>query len=68
MRVCDPRPFLKWAGGKGQLLGEFEMRLPRAVREGRVSAYVEPFAGGGAVYFHITSKYAFEERHIFDTN
>ena len=68
MRVCDPRPFLKWAGGKGQLLGEFEMRLPRAVREGRVSAYVEPFVGGGAVYFHITSKYAFDECHIFDTN
>ncbi|MGB4279741.1 MAG: DNA adenine methylase [Methanoculleus sp.] len=68
MRVCDPRPFLKWAGGKGQLLGEFEARLPRAVREGRVSAYVEPFAGGGAVYFHITSKYAFDECHIFDTN
>ncbi len=68
MRVCDPRPFLKWAGGKGQLLGEFEARLPRAVREGRVSAYVEPFAGGGAVYFHITSKYAFDDCHIFDTN
>jgi len=68
MKVCDPRPFLKWAGGKGQLLGEFEARLPRAVREGRVSAYVEPFAGGGAVYFHITSKYAFDECHIFDTN
>ena len=68
MRVCDPKPFLKWAGGKGQLLGEFEARLPRAVKEGRVSAYVEPFVGGGAVYFHITSKYAFEERHIFDTN
>ena len=68
MRVCDPRPFLKWAGGKGQLLGEFEARLPRAVKEGRVSAYVEPFVGGGAVYFHITSKYAFDECHIFDTN
>jgi DNA adenine methylase len=38
------------------------------VREGRVSAYVEPFVGGGAVYFHITSKYAFDECHIFDTN
>ena len=68
MGVCDPRPFLKWAGGKGQLLSEFETRLPQAVREGRVSTYVEPFVGGGAVYFHITSKYAFEDCHIFDIN
>lgn len=44
-----PRPFLKWAGGKGQLLGEL---VPRA-RAGLVGAhgYHEPFLGGGALFF-----------------
>jgi DNA adenine methylase len=43
-----PAPFVKWAGGKGQLLSQFEPYLPDDF--GR---YVEPFAGGGAVFFHL---------------
>jgi DNA adenine methylase len=42
------RPFVKWAGGKGQLLAQFETRFP-----GRFEGYAEPFAGGGAVFFHL---------------
>ena len=38
------RPILKWVGGKRQLLEEIEKRLPK-----RISYYVEPFVGGGAV-------------------
>ncbi|MDN7025110.1 DNA adenine methylase [Methanoculleus sp. FWC-SCC1] len=68
MRVQSARPFLKWAGGKGQLLREFAVRLPRAVKEGRTDTYVEPFVGGGAVYFCINNHYAFDECHIFDIN
>ena len=43
-----PAPFVKWAGGKGQLLSQFDRYLPNAF--GR---YVEPFVGGGAVFFHL---------------
>jgi len=43
-----PRPFVKWAGGKGQLLTQFEPFWPAAFR-----GYVEPFVGGGAVFFHL---------------
>ncbi len=41
-----PRPFLKWAGGKGQLIGQLLSRRPAAF-----GAYHEPFAGGGALFF-----------------
>jgi DNA adenine methylase len=42
------RPFLHWAGGKRQLLGEIEKYLPPSWSECR---YFEPFLGGGAVLF-----------------
>jgi DNA adenine methylase len=42
------RPFIKWAGGKGQLLPELSQRLPHRFRR-----YHEPFVGGGALFFHL---------------
>src|SRR4051812_43223739 len=48
--VRPVRPFLKWAGGKGQLLASFEPFYPR--RE-EIGGYVEPFLGSGAVFFHV---------------
>ncbi|MCQ8894265.1 MAG: DNA adenine methylase [Methanolinea sp.] len=68
MRVPSPRPFLKWAGGKTQLLPALAERVPKKVREGQVPVYVEPFVGGGAVYFHFNSRFRFRECHIFDVN
>lgn len=46
------RPILKWVGGKRQLLEEIEKRLPK-----RISYYVEPFVGGGAVLFDRQPQY-----------
>jgi DNA adenine methylase len=43
-------PFLKWAGGKGQLLKQFAPFFPSTL-EGR--HYVEPFLGSGAVFFYV---------------
>jgi DNA adenine methylase len=46
---CVPRaPFLKWAGGKQQLLAQIEPLLPADFRR-----YHEPFLGSGALYFHL---------------
>lgn len=40
------KPILKWVGGKRQLLDEIDQRFPK-----KISYYVEPFVGGGAVLF-----------------
>jgi len=62
------KPFLKWAGGKTQLLYAFEGRFPQELKDRRLSNFVEPFIGGGAVFFAINKKYGFETAHICDTN
>lgn len=49
-----PRPFLKWAGGKSQLLPEISKRLPHDYEQ-----YFEPFLGGGAVFFFLHPKQAY---------
>jgi DNA adenine methylase len=43
-----PKPFLKWAGGKRQLLAELDRFVPK-----QFGAYHEPFVGGGALFFHL---------------
>ncbi len=60
------KPFLKWAGGKGQLLKEIEKYYP--FENGKITKYAEPFVGGGAVLFDILSKYDLEEIYISDIN
>jgi len=60
------KPFLKWAGGKGQLLSEIERYYP--FDDGQITKYAEPFVGGGAVLFDILSKYDLESVYISDIN
>jgi len=68
MSAARPRPFLKWAGGKSQLLPALLERLPGRVRSGECTRYVEPFVGGGAFFFRLTGTHYFEESHIVDAN
>ncbi|NYE58027.1 DNA adenine methylase [Carboxydothermus ferrireducens] len=62
------RPFVKWAGGKGQLLNTLERYYPLKLLQGEIKRYIEPFVGGGAVLFNILQKFNIEEAYIFDIN
>lgn len=61
------KPFLKWAGGKGQILDELRHYYPSQLGEA-VYKYAEPFVGGGAVLFDVLSNYSIDEVYISDTN
>ena len=50
------KPFIKWAGGKAQLLAEIDNAVPENLKFSEFT-YIEPFIGGGAVLFWILQKY-----------
>lgn len=56
------KPVLKWVGGKRQLLGELTNRLPNS----NIKHYIEPFFGGGALFFEIWERV--ESAHLSDSN
>ena len=62
------KPFLKWAGGKSQLLTQFEKFYPTSLKENRIDYYFEPFLGGGAVFFDIIQKYDIKKAYLIDIN
>ena len=49
----EAEPVLKWAGGKRQLLPELSKRYPKSLKQGKITKYIEPFMGGGAVFFDV---------------
>jgi len=44
----NPRPFLKWAGGKRQLIPQMDRYFPK-----KFNKFIEPFVGGGAIFFYL---------------
>lgn len=61
----NAKPFLKWAGGKTQLLKDIYQYIDRA---SNIKKYAEPFVGGGALLFNMLSKYNLEHVYISDIN
>ena len=61
------KPFIKWVGGKGQLLPEISKLYPIELGK-TINKYAEIFIGGGAVLFDILSKYKLDEVYISDKN
>lgn len=62
------RPFLKWAGGKSQLLTQLRALYPPELKTGELTTYVEPFVGGGAVFFDVAQTYPITRAYLFDAN
>lgn len=58
-----PYPLLKWAGGKGRMIGHIIPRMPKII-----PTYYEPFIGGGAVFFELARQKRFERAVIGDCN
>ncbi len=60
---AEAQPFLKWVGGKAQLIAQFDEFFPA-----QVDRYVEPFIGGGAVFFHLKHRFPQMKAFLRDNN
>jgi len=65
----EAKPFVKWAGGKTQLLGKLASRLPSKIKTSKtIDRYVEPFIGGGAFFFYLKNNYEVKKAFLYDIN
>ncbi len=55
--MAKAKPFLKWVGGKGQLIEQLKTLLPTDFSERKEITYIEPFVGGGAMLFYMLQTY-----------
>ena len=63
----EVKPFLKWVGGKRKLIPQLEVKFPDYIKSNEFT-YVEPFLGGGAMFFHLISKYKLRKAYLNDLN
>ena len=64
--TCIAKPFLKWAGGKGQLIPAIEAALPNNLNTRKNLTYIEPFIGSGAVLFWFLQKFPDTKKAVFN--
>jgi DNA adenine methylase len=68
LTAVTAKPFLKWAGGKKQLLVQLSELFPSELKTGVIKRYAEPFLGGGAMFFHLVQSYGLREFWLSDIN
>ncbi len=56
--MIKAKPFIKWVGGKGQLIEQLEALLPADFSKKENITYIEPFVGGGAMLFYMLQKFS----------
>jgi DNA adenine methylase len=66
--VAAAKPFLKWAGGKSQMLDQYRPLYPEELKSGEIASYVEPFLGGAAVFFDVAQRYRIKSAWLSDAN
>jgi DNA adenine methylase len=59
------KPFLKWAGGKTQLINDIERTLPTEITKEKFT-YIEPFVGSGAVLFWMLNNFPKLEKAVIN--
>ena len=64
--LLNSKPFLKWAGGKGQLLSQLNALLPEGLSDRKAFTYIEPFVGGGAMLFHMLRRFPNIEKVVIN--
>ena len=69
IEVGTTKPFVKWAGGKTELLPVLEEKLPQEIKDSKeIGTYIEPFVGAGAVFIYLSLNYKFKRIIINDIN
>ena len=63
LNMAKAKPFIKWVGGKGQLIEQLDEQLPADFDNWEDVTYIEPFVGGGAMLFYMLQKYP-NIRHV----
>ena len=56
--MAKAKPFIKWVGGKGQLIEQLDALLPSDFDKLEDVTYIEPFVGGGAMFFYMLQRYS----------
>ncbi len=56
--MVKAKPFIKWVGGKSQLIEQLDARLPAGFGNWKDATYIEPFVGGGAMLFYMLQRYS----------
>ncbi len=56
--MAKAKPFIKWVGGKSQLIEQLDAQLPADFDTWNDVTYIEPFVGGGAMLFYMLQKYS----------
>ena len=55
--MVKAKPFIKWVGGKSQLIEQLDAQLPADFDNWKNITYIEPFMGGGAMLFYMLQRY-----------
>ena len=64
--MAKAKPFIKWVGGKSQLIEQLDAQLPADFGNWENVTYIEPFVGGGAMLFYMLQRYPNIEHAIIN--
>lgn len=64
--MAKAKPFIKWVGGKGQLIEQLDLLLPADFDKWENATYIEPFVGGGAMLFYMLQRYPNIQRAVIN--